>query len=248
MIQEQWFSLLGTPFTITFGILLVLITGIFSWITLLRTNFSKWMVFLELLRMLMVGMVAFTINQPEWLQQFMPEQDPVLVVLWDESGSMETQDVIDDGSMDAKTRREWIQPMLESAIWEPFEEKVEVVIEPFSSDLKNPSKGSDLNAALDKVLEKYKNLRGVVMFTDGSWNYGESPTIAATRLRMKEIPSFTVAVGSESPLPDIEILSLDAPSVGVARKPTRIPFSIKSTMARDVASNCFIDIVGRAMK
>jgi len=230
----NWFpTLVYTPFTLIFGILLVLITGVFSWLAVQRSGFNKRMIFLEALRIAMVALVAFTINQPEWIEEFLPEEEPVLAVLWDESGSMETQDVIEDGSADAKTRAEWVKPMLEDAIWEPFKEKGDVVIEPYSSELKDPKKASDLNTALDNVLEKHKNLRGVVMFTDGTWNYGESPTQAATRMRMKGIPAFTIGVGSENALPDIEILSLDAPTFGVVNKPTRIPYSINSTMARE---------------
>lgn len=230
----DWFpTLFYTPFTLTFGILLVLITAVFSWLAVQRSDFSKGMISLETLRMLMVILVAYTINQPEWIEDFVPDEDPVLAVLWDESASMDTQDVIEDGSFDAMTRAEWIKPMLENAIWEPFNEKIDVVIEPFSSELKEPKKASDLNAALDHILEKHKNLRGVVMFTDGSWNYGHSPTQAATRMRMQRVPAFPVAVGSEYALPDIEIVSLDAPTFGVVQKPTRIPYSIKSTMARE---------------
>ena len=242
-MTQEWFALLYTPFTVTFGILLVLVTAVFSWLALKRTGFSRGMIFLESIRMLLVTLVAVTINQPEWLQEFLPEQDPVLVVMWDQSGSMDTQDVVEDNSIDAKSRSEWVQTILGSdnpdeagAIWEPFKEKVDVVMVPFSSELRNPVKGSDLNSALNAVNEKYKNLRGVVMLSDGSWNVGNSPTEAATQLRMRDVPVFAVAVGSENPLPDIEITSLDAPTFGVVRKPTRIPYGFKSTMARDVAA------------
>ena len=230
----DWFPTLHyTAFTLIFGILLVLGTGVFSWLAVQRSGFSKGMILLEILRMLMVALVAFTINQPEWIEEFLPDEEPVLAVLWDESASMNTQDVLEDGSSDAKTRAEWIKPMLQNEIWAPFKEDVDVVIEPFSSDLKNRDKASDLNTALVSTLEKHKNLRGVVMFTDGTWNYGDSPTQAATRMRMKGIPAFTIGVGSENALPDIEILSLDAPTFGVVQKPTRIPYSIKSTMPRE---------------
>ena len=226
-------TLIYTPFTLVFGILLVLGTAVFSWLAVKRSGFTRGMILLETLRMLLVSMVAFTLNQPELTKEFQPEQNPVLLVLWDESGSMQTQDITADNSADAQTRAKWIEPLLEEAIWEPFEEKVEVVVEPFSSDLKDRKKASDLNSALAKAMEKHRNLRGIVMFSDGSDNYGDSPTLAAAQLRMKGIPVFSVAVGSESPLPDIEILALDAPPTATVGKPTRIPYSIKSTMARD---------------
>ena len=226
-------TLLYTPFTLVFGILLIIATGIFSWIAVKRSGFTRGMIVLESLRMLLVTLVAFTINQPELTKEYQPDQSPTLLVLYDESISMDTMDVLIDDSTDAQTRAKWIEPLLAEAIWDPFEEKVEVVVEPFSSDLKDSRKASDLNSALVKALEKHQNLRGIVMFSDGTANYGASPTLAATQLRMKDIPVFTVAVGSENSMPDIEIVSLDAPSTAPVDKPTRIPYSIKSTMARD---------------
>ena len=50
---------------------------------------------------------------------------------------------------------------------------------------------------------------------------------------MRDVPVFAVAAGSETPLPDLEVTSLDAPTFGVVNKPTRIPFAINSTLARD---------------
>lgn len=161
-------TLLYTPFTLVFGILLVLGTAVFSWLAVKRSGFTRGMILLETLRMLLVSMVAVTLNQPELTKEFQPEQNPVLLVLWDESGSMQTQDITADNSADAQTRAKWIEPLLEEAIWEPFEEKVEVVVEPFSSDLKDRKKASDLNSALAKAMEKHRNLRGIVMFSDGS--------------------------------------------------------------------------------
>lgn len=234
MIDNQWFELQTTSFTVVFGVLLVLITGIFSWLTLQRTNFSKGMVALEVIRMLLVTLVAITINQPEWLQRFLPEQDPVLAVLWDKSESMTTQDVFDDGSIEAQTRASWVELMIEDGIWEEAKQKFEVEIVPFSSELRNANKGTDINAALASVNKKHRNLRGVVMFSDGSWNTGSSPTEAAMGLRMRDVPVYAVTVGSENPLPDIEIASLDAPTFGVVRKPTRIPYTINSTIPKDV--------------
>lgn len=232
----EWPTLIPTAFTMIFGVGLVIATAVFSWIALSRTGFTRSMVVLESIRMLLVILVAVTINQPEWLKEFFPEEDPVLVVMWDQSGSMDTKDVVDGSNRNAKKRADWIQEVLVDDIWAPYEEDVEVVMVPFSSDLNNPSKGSDLNAALADVNEKYKNLRGVVLLTDGRWNIGDSPTVAATQLRMKDVPVFTVAVGSESALPDIAITALDAPTFGVVRKPTRIPYSFKSTMGRNVTA------------
>ena len=53
---------------------------------------------------------------------------------------------------------------------------------------------------------------------------------AAQKLRLAQIPVFTVAVGSRTRLPDLELTSLDCPTVGVAGKPVRVPFTIQSSL------------------
>lgn len=241
MIDSQWFSVSLTPFSVVFSILLIVGCAVLSWIALRRTNFKRSHLALESLRMLLAVLVALAICQPEWLQKFMPQQDPVVAVLWDESQSMTTEDVmreIDGQAESAVSRSASIESLVDPAFWSPFSDpanpdRLDVAIEPFSSLLTTPTQGSDLNAALATSLEKHANLRAVVLISDGSWNIGGSPTESATQLRMKNVPVFGIAVGSETALPDLEVTSLDAPTFGVVNKPTRVPFSVNSTMARD---------------
>ena len=47
------------------------------------------------------------------------------------------------------------------------------------------------------------------------------PVDAASALRLKDIPVFAVPVGSPSRLPDLELLSLDAPTFGLVGKSVR---------------------------
>ena len=47
------------------------------------------------------------------------------------------------------------------------------------------------------------------------------------------MPVFAVGVGSEVPLPDLELASMDAPTFGVAGKPLRIPFVLRSALGQD---------------
>ena len=49
---------------------------------------------LELLRLALVGLVAILLNQPEWIEEFRPEEKPAIAVLWDASASMDTRDVV----------------------------------------------------------------------------------------------------------------------------------------------------------
>ena len=44
----------------------------------------------------------------------------------------------------------------------------------------------------------------------------QPPVLAASRLRLHNIPVFSIPVGSRTRLPDVELLSLDAPTFGIA--------------------------------
>ncbi len=240
MIDSQWFSLTPTPLAILFGIGLLVACLVVSWIGLQRTGFKRSMVLLELIRVLLVSMVALAMCQPEWLQKFLPSTEPVLAILWDQSDSMDTEDIASETANPNSptiSRRQSIESLIEPQAWQQVASDrpapLKIAIEPFSSSLASPTSGSDLNLALNKVMEKNENLRAVVMISDGSWNIGNSPTEAATQLRMKDVPVFTIVVGSETALPDLEVDSLEAPTFGVVNKPTRIPFSITSTLPRD---------------
>jgi hypothetical protein len=109
-----------------------------------------------------------------------------------------------------------------------------VVIQPFSAP--RPGHGTDLNEPLTQAPERIGNLRGVVLASDGDWNEGSPPVLAAARLRIKGVPVFAVPVGSRTRLPDVELLSLDVPTFGVAGKSVRIPISIDSSLPRDYST------------
>ena len=232
---ERSLVFLGSPGTLGFGIALIIATLFFGIWTWKRSAWAKGTGVLELLRLLIVVMVAVTLNQPEWRELHKPDRKPTLAVLWDQSGSMETRDVLSSSQPEAAPirRSEFVGPFLDETIWWPLGNRMRTVIEPFSSNLDPATGGTDLHAALQKTLEQHPFLRAVVLFSDGDWNTGEPPVRAATRLRLRDVPVFTVPVGNVTQLPDLELVSLDAPTFGVGGKPLRIPFVIESSLPRD---------------
>jgi hypothetical protein len=72
-----------------------------------------------------------------------------------------------------------------------------------------------------------------VLASDGDWTEGKPPVQAAARLRARGVPILAVPVGSPTRLPDVELLSVDAPTFGVAGKAVRIPFTIESALPRE---------------
>ncbi len=251
--QQGYLEFFSNGSVITLGLIIVIITGILCWFAWHRSNYRKRIGWLELLRFVLVCLVVITLNQPEWLESQPPEQRSTLAVLWDKSNSMQTRDIIEDQETTAKrkSRAETIQPLMSEDVWKPENgTELNVVFEPFSSLLDPAEEATDINAGLSHVLDNHSNLRGVVLLSDGDWNVGNSPVEAATRFHMKGVPVFTVGVGSEVPLPDLELVSIDAPTFGVTKKQLRIPFVVRNTLGqdRDVSITLGIDDVPTATK
>ncbi len=235
------------------SLVIIIVAGILCWLAWHRSGYSKKTGALELLRFVLICLVVVTLNQPEWLQTQLPDRRSTLAVLWDKSNSMKTRDVVltinsdstfsnarvdgqaqDLDRRDPKSRAETIQPLMSEEVWKPSDASaLSVVFEPFSSQLDPAEEATDLNAGLSQVLDTHANLRGVVLLSDGDWNIGNSPVEAATRFRMRGIPVFAVGVGSKVPLPDLELVSMDAPTYAVANKQLRIPFVVRSTLGQD---------------
>ena len=237
-MQEQQGNLefFSSGSVLFFGLILIAVAGILCWLAWHRSGYSKKTGALEVLRFVLICLVVVTLNQPEWLRTQLPDQRSTLAVLWDESNSMKTRDVVDTQNISdkPKSRAETIQPLMAEEIWKPSDTSdLSVVFEPFSSQLDPAAEATDLNAGLSHVLDSHENLRGVVLLSDGDWNIGNSPIEAATRFRMKGIPVFAVGVGSKVPLPDIELVSMDAPTYAVVNKQLRIPFVVRNTLGQD---------------
>jgi hypothetical protein len=231
------------------SVLAVLITAGYGFVAWRRSGYSLAMGLLELLRLALVVTVAVMLNQPEWIEEFRPEEKPTIAVLWDASPSMETRDVVqaDQPASTATTRRQAVAPLADPAAWDKLRARMNVIIQPFSAPSVNPGSASDPNAAgasrtgqgtdlydpLARAQERISNLRGIVLASDGDWNEGQPPVQAAARLRVKGVPILAVPAGSRTRLPDVELLSLDLPTFGVTGKSVRIPFTIDSSLPRE---------------
>ena len=243
--QQGYLEFFSNGSIIILGLIIIAVTGALCWFAWHRSGYRKRIGWLELLRFVLVCLVVATLNQPEWLESQPPEQRSTLAVLWDKSNSMLTRDIIDnqDTTNERKSRAETIQPLMSEDVWKSEEDtELNVVFEPFSSLLDPAEEATDLNAGLSHVLDNHSNLRGVVLLSDGDWNVGNSPVEASTRFHMKGIPVFTVGVGSEVPLPDLELVSIDAPTYGVTKKQLRIPFVVRNTLGQDRDVNLTLNI------
>ncbi len=223
---------LWTPWSATLSIAAVLVAAGLCWMAWRRSGYARAQGLLELCRLGLVALVALALNQPEWVEEFRPVEKPTILVLWDNSVSMDTRDVPtgSPGSSTMETRREAIRQLIDDGTWAPLRERMDVVLQQFSP---SPGLRTDLNEPLSQAPDTVKNLAGVVLISDGDWNEGPPPVQAATKLRLKGVPVFTVPVGSTTRLPDVELVSLGVPTFGVVGKAIRIPFTIESTLPRE---------------
>ena len=88
-------TFLATPLSVFASIILVSLTVCISWLGWRRSGFSPRVGLLEGLRVVIVVLVAATLNQPEWLEHYLPDDQPTLLVLADVSRSMDTRDAVD---------------------------------------------------------------------------------------------------------------------------------------------------------
>lgn len=237
-------AFMTTPASIALSVAVVLVTVGLSYWSWRRGGFRRVHGIQELLRITIVAVVALLFNQPEWVEEYRPEDKPTIAVLWDTSRSMQTRDVVIQSqtegmasqntgytTREAITRLASIKRLTDLQAWDKLEERYKVVIEPIA--VPRSGQGTDLNTPLAEAAQRFNNLLGIVLISDGDWNIGHPPVEAATRLRMKEVPVFTIAAGSSTRLPDVELVSVDLPTFGVAGKVVRIPFTIDSALPRD---------------
>lgn len=234
MTSDQTLMFVTTPWSMILSIAFVGTICVLSWFAWRRTGYARAQGVLESIRIGIAIVIAVLFNQPEWVEEYRPDERPTVAVLWDDSASMDTRDVQKKGSTERTTRRDSIDSLIDPAAWSELNETMDVVIESFSSA--EDGNYTDLHEPLAEAPRRFLNLSGVLVISDGDWNHGAAPIQAATRLRMRGVPVFAVATGSVQRLPDVELLSLDAPTFGVAGKSVRIPFSIDSTLPRDVVT------------
>lgn len=232
-MSETSFDFQWTGLTLLISLFAVAATLGLSWYAVRRHGFRTSVIVLELLRVAIVLLCVFLLNQPETVKQFKPTTKPTVVILGDHSRSMDTQDVSlnHSDSIPLLTRRKALEPLMDEATWAELSERMKVVITPFSGG--DNSGESDLHQALANARAEHENLRAIVLASDGDWNHGLPPVQVAMRLRQEQIPILSVPLGSESRLPDLELLSFDVPTFGVSDKVVRIPFTIESSLPRD---------------
>ncbi len=238
MTQSFW-SFAFPLWAIVLGVLFACAAVVLAVFNVLRNRDRVRASLAELVRMAGVALIIFTLFRPERVRLTERMERPLVAVLADASGSMGTRDVVTTNAS-AVSRAEWLGEQEAQRFWSPLEERYDVVLMPFSppppatTNETEVEIGTDINGALEQALREHGNLRAVLLLSDGDWNLGQPPVAAATKLRMREVPVFSIVAGSDSYLPDIELLSVAAPAYGLMDEYVSVAFTVQSRLPRDV--------------
>jgi uncharacterized membrane protein len=204
---------------------------------------------LETLRFILMTLLTLTLLRPEYVETLQRTAAPEIAILADASDSMKTRDIsLTNG---VASRQDWMNRQLTRQFWKPLQKEAKVAVESFAAPVTNQNalNGTDLNQALDDTLHRYKNLKAVVLLTDGDWNIGQSPLAAATQYREQNIPIFTVPVGRETPVPDLILDAVSAPAYGLLGEEIAVSFKVVSHLPREVKTTVTIsDNFGESAK
>jgi hypothetical protein len=233
-----------TPATLAAGLAALVLVAVLCLLSWQRSPHPKRTALLESLRFLATLAVVLLLWKPEWLTVVHPETRPRIAILRDESKSMTTLDaeLPDLFSPERKvvTREDWSRIALDSPLWDPLEDggKNDLVVRGFGRPPEDPNAaalaGTDLSSPVSDLLENETNLRAVVLISDGDHNDGEPPVVAAQKLLQRGVPLFTIPVGSKKRLPDLDLLAVTAPAYGIVGENVQIPFSVRSSLEREV--------------
>lgn len=232
-----------TPLTLWLGIIALLVVAYLCYVSWRRSPHPGRTAALEALRFFIALLVVILLWQPEWRTVINPTTKPKIAVLWDDSRSMETLDaelpavLLGEGeSGGIVARKDWAKSALESELWEPLRSggANDLITQAFASPAKEGLSGSDLSKPLTELLDRENNLRAVVMLSDGDFNLGDPPVGAAQKYRLRGVPIFTIPVGNETRLPDLDLLTVTAPTYGIVGENVQIPFTIRSSLDRQV--------------
>ncbi len=235
--MANWDFQLPTTLGIVFGIVCMVVVILAAGLSWRRGHLGWKDAILFGLRILVVGLIAFTLIRPERVTKQKLDRSPELVILTDDTGSMATRDVITDTSI--ISREEWLQQQMRSEFWKKLDSTYRIHFDKLSAYSKAEEFGPDvigsnLNEALLAQHDRFKNLRAILVLSDGDWNLGGTPLAAATKHATQQTHIYPIAIGSESFLPDIELVDAKVQAFCILGESVVVPFRIQSRLKGDV--------------
>ncbi len=107
------------------------------------------------------------------------------------------------------------------------EEAISTAISSFGRETKNSNLGAALSS-IEKLLSK-GDVSGIILFTDGDWNTGADPLMAARKIAAAGVPIFTVGLGNPGEVRDIEVSSVKAKRAVQVNDTVSVKVDVKSS-------------------
>ena len=147
-----------------------IIIGLFlSFKTWKRADKKRLVGFWEIFRIFILFIFCFTLFDPQRIEIVRSEIKPQILFLIDESRSMETIDINSTGQ-NLNSRLEFARSIITHSLVKELEANA-TVIKQFFSSAKGKTR-TNLHDPIQNSLSELKNLRALVMITDGDENFG----------------------------------------------------------------------------
>jgi hypothetical protein len=169
------------------------------------------------LRLAALGLLAWILIEPTFVRSVKRKLDRQVVVLWDQSASMDLTDAGGKGSRSVIAH----EAVEKSGILKKLGEHIRIRELNFARSPENDStapaggwnQATDIAAALDTVLEQIPpdELAGALILTDGRHNRPSRVEDSARRFGILDAPLGIVAVGSPEPPRDAAVLAVRSP-------------------------------------
>ncbi|MEO5917816.1 MAG: hypothetical protein ABIS50_26525 [Luteolibacter sp.] len=169
------------------------------------------------LRLLALAVLVWILIEPVWVRKVERETKREVVVVMDDSGSMQLKDDGTEATRIAIGEAALAKSKIVEKLRETMRVRVVKAARSVQAEGEKVAEGwgdsTDLASALGTVLEQVPpdELAGVVMVSDGRHNRPERVEDVARRFGILDAPVGVVAVGSEEPPKDASILSVRAP-------------------------------------
>ncbi len=160
---------------------------------------------LSILRAIALLIVFFLILEPVLDVLRQQREKPAIAILFDNSASMEIKDPYGERGDSLKFVLTEIRQRRLSDSLDIYPFSFALQTQPLREDsLSFQVDGTNISQAIEAVLDSLsgKNLQGIVLVTDGIYNQGMSPLLAA---QGSQVPVFTVLIGDSSVPKDVSI-------------------------------------------
>ena len=205
---------------------LALIMSLFlSRLTWIRSGRKNAVIIWEIIRTVAVLLSITILFNPTKVIRKLDSEKPQVVCLIDQSESMET---LDSRHAEGKvqTREAWVREKLA----EPWRLEIEKNSTFFEKGFcsKDGKGRTNIHDALNNALDEQKNVRAVLVWSDGNSNQGPPVLSLAGKCRSKSIPIFNVSVGSKKTLPDLSLENALIPSFAMVDERISIGYRLKN--------------------